>query len=483
MIRLYFDWLVFSKLKTPEFSDLRHFLIDNLDGFIIPFTPTHFKDSEPSHEDPRFLPDLETMTQYCDGHFIFFEEDTTYSRWLTAKEAFSMYKPVRNPNDEPFDFLKAIQSLDDFLADNGQPRIGQLLHAPLNFRFGYNEAASPRTLKALYPMINENTTFLDLAQNFFSITENFFHDKSSYLNVRSALQIDGASFGTKTANMSSQEAYEEILKTLKADHRHDSYRAFIDTSYKGHAKKPNQLDWFKHAYQMLDILGYKPDPLRKPTNTAMNIQNDAEHAFYAQTCDYLVTDDRTFKAKAEVLYMLLDINTIVIDPMDLTEEMKAVTLPIPKSCADFIEQVVKEYRHGIPIQYENDGTEIPAGTMVRATVFPILNYFTHIICYRATADQVELQLRAVYDNKPRFSYGKEIKVILRQLISTFGSSHIEDVDALITQMIESKEPPALIWPASGSSIIVEMEKEHFRPTVRIFMFREAELPEAPVEEA
>src|SRR5690606_8442487 len=76
------------------------------------------------------------------------------------------------------------------------------------------------------------------------------------------------------------------------------------------------------AYLLLDMVGYKPDNLPKPTDNMQNIQNDAEHSFYSAHCDYFVVIDKKLAIKTKVLFKEFNIPTIVISPKEFIETIK-----------------------------------------------------------------------------------------------------------------------------------------------------------------
>lgn len=471
MKRLYFDWLVFSKLKTAQFAALKQYLLDNAHRFIIPFAHPHFKDSESSHNDARFQDDLETMTVLCEDQFMFYHDDKALARLMSPKEALGLYVPENSADIEPFDLLKVLEDLDKDFAAKGQPQYGKLMKESMSVPFGYDEKNAPAILKVMFPTLKEGSTIMDLAQAMGPLAHGLTNNKDRYIEMRDSIAKGGASLTPRTTNVSTEKAVEEIKDYLKTVLKVDSFREFIDNGYKHEKKKPDEMKWFLQAYQMLDMLGYKPDPLTKPANTVMNIRHDAEHAYYAQFCDYLVTDDKKFKAKAEVLYRLLDVKTKVVDPKDLIEELRKDTLPPPADIEEFVDQVVQEYTQGTEVFREKQG-DGEHTTIAVETRLQIFDFFTHIICEAASEAGAAFQARKVFQDQPRFSYEKEVRYVLRQLITTCGDKNIKDLDALITELIDGDAPKPLHWISPHLFLIVEMEEELFRPTVRIFIFKQ-----------
>ncbi len=75
-------------------------------------------------------------------------------------------------------------------------------------------------------------------------------------------------------------------------------------------------------FKMLNILGFNPD---KNTNKSFRAGfHDSEHAAYASSCDYFITDDNKCRIKSLATYEYLDIPTKVIGSEELIEVLQRV---------------------------------------------------------------------------------------------------------------------------------------------------------------
>ena len=111
MIRLYFDSNVINGMHSNEFPELYDFLMQNRDKFLIPFSPAHVSDKEPSKEvkEELFWKDLDFITYFTESKFIQFDEseNTTKPFIATSREVYESIEKSQH-------FAKDFDSLDRF---------------------------------------------------------------------------------------------------------------------------------------------------------------------------------------------------------------------------------------------------------------------------------------------------------------------------------------------------------------------------------
>lgn len=73
----------------------------------------------------------------------------------------------------------------------------------------------------------------------------------------------------------------------------------------------NRQEMFQSLFNILNILGYWQDELK--SGSFINRLYDANHAFYATSCDLFVTNDRKAKIKANVAYKSFKYRTKALD--------------------------------------------------------------------------------------------------------------------------------------------------------------------------
>lgn len=110
----------------------------------------------------------------------------------------------------------------------------------------------------------------------------------------------------------------------------------------------NEETKFKTLCMALDLYGFRPEDKKK---SFTNIDTDASHIFYASECDYLISDDRKMRGKAEAMFSKYKVLTKVYTPQQF-EDLFIAELKKEYS-VESIAKIVQQY--GQPIE-DNDGT-------------------------------------------------------------------------------------------------------------------------------
>ena len=76
-------------------------------------------------------------------------------------------------------------------------------------------------------------------------------------------------------------------------------------------------DEVTELYFMIDSANYWGDKKTSHSNVARLY--DASHAYFAQICDVLVTNDKRMRAKTKAVYSFLDVNTNVVSTNEYLE--------------------------------------------------------------------------------------------------------------------------------------------------------------------
>lgn len=76
---------------------------------------------------------------------------------------------------------------------------------------------------------------------------------------------------------------------------------------------------FQAAFNFFDLIGFWRDKLTERSNMARSY--DANHAYFASYCDYFVTNDKRTMNKANVVYQLMEINTVSLSYDDFASQL------------------------------------------------------------------------------------------------------------------------------------------------------------------
>lgn len=128
-------------------------------------------------------------------------------------------------------------------------------------------------------------------------------------NLRKTLPITSRELN----NLSASELIKQSAYILSHWGFTGSLKDWIEHSVSFH---PNGAEFgvyqrFPAIFELLDLMGYWKDEYKETSNYARHW--DAQHAFFAGHCDYLVSDDRRMRKKAQVAYALYGFNTKIVD--------------------------------------------------------------------------------------------------------------------------------------------------------------------------
>ena len=150
----------------------------------------------------------------------------------------------------------------------------------------------------------------------------------------------------------------------------------------------------KQVFYVLDMLGYKSEDKRK---SFANIDTDAQHIALACLCDYLITNDKKMRDKANAIYSHMHCVTKVMDAQSFINEMPLVV----ERCYD-LELIPNAMRtKGTPAMKED-------GAHLKALDYPLWGTFKY--CYNAIALDSNLpENMAVFLPERQFMFYDELR--------------------------------------------------------------------------
>ena len=150
----------------------------------------------------------------------------------------------------------------------------------------------------------------------------------------------------------------------------------------------------KQIYYALDMLGYKSEDKRK---SFANIDTDAQHIALACLCDYLITNDKKMRDKANAIYSHLHCVTKVMDSQSFINEMPLVV----ERCSD-LELIPMAMRTNGNPAMKDDGAHL------KALDYPLWGAFKY--CYNAKALDSKLpENMAVFLPERMFMFYDELR--------------------------------------------------------------------------
>ena len=337
MIRVYFDWNVVSYLKQPEFVSLKEYVEENKSSLIFPYSAAHFSDLMKSYSvDNKFFQiDLDNLQWLSDKHLLHWEDDFVKPMFCTPTDYFKGYD-----NDLDLTSLLDIDStfnyLDKEMDENG---LSKKLPSFSMFREFFKSVPSniqvsnenQKLVDIMFPDLNENASSWDVMLGSGKMLQSLMTDREYYKNLRSVTAHQGFNLDRNAGNWDPKDVIRNIDSYLVKLGLGKDFLSFVDYVFELRNEKPNPMVHFLACYNMLDLMGYKADKLPKPTDTAMNIQTDAQHAYYAAHCDFFIVSDKNLAVKAKVLYHFFGIQTKVISPREMKDAIENRRGNSPKS--------------------------------------------------------------------------------------------------------------------------------------------------------
>lgn len=126
-------------------------------------------------------------------------------------------------------------------------------------------------------------------------------DKDFYKSYRSSIRTSGFNLNPKSGDWKANEVVPNISARMKELGIDKSFEDFVLMGF-GNKDKVGGFQFFMAAYSILDLIGYKSDKLPKATNVMNSVNTDAQYAYFAAFCDYLITQDSHLTSKAQTLY-------------------------------------------------------------------------------------------------------------------------------------------------------------------------------------
>lgn len=470
MLRVYLDWDVISKFKLEQFNPLLEFLKGHKDRILVPFTPTHFSDLMKSYNEVnvRFDGDLEMLGVVCGRHFMQWKDHQIEPLLGEPREYFNHVKNQQPINlEELLDMDKLMHELDSATSGMGLPRFGTLLKVLMQTQPAglVVERDGAGIMNQLFPGLQDNSTMWDIMRGIGPLAKGMLDGPDKWKELRNSIAAGGFSVAAIAGDTSAEQAAARIDAFLRSKQMDMSFIEYVESTFKHQKEPPDDYEFFTRAYLMLDLIGYRSDKLQKPTNSMMNIWQDAEHAFYGAHCDYLVAFDKRLRGKAVLLYHLLNIPTEVIHPMDLVEDISGRFHSVPHDFAAVVEDAIAQTRAGQIVEEHAPSEHLDTKAFGIKLPTLYLNFFTHVIFQGYEGKGIVLTFRKVFKNYSRFVYYTESEAVLDTIIALFGLDDMAAYPEKKREFVYGDNAPVFMWHFAGGLIKLEREEDTHRPSL------------------
>lgn len=336
MLKVYLDWNVITHLKDEKNKEILSFLKENRNRFVFPYSLAHLKDLLISRRDnnPYFDIDLDLLTFLSGTHLLEHSTGTNspYPYSCTPREYIESKGDILDilTSEDVTGKIKQLFSkyniqIESLLEELTKFRIPEI-NLPQIGLFTTNLAD---ILKAIMPFANKYTsqTFAD--------------------EMKLALKNSIPEEQQKQIMNSDATNVLDLVNSLCSSQIGKSFVQLIAEYSKKDGDSINSLSYFEAEYVALNFLGFRSDKKR----SLANIYADAEHAYYALSCDIFVTNDGRLSDKSSALYQQSKMPPKVISTKDLIQNLKDELLK-EYDIDYFFDTTVPQY--GIPSRYEQD---------------------------------------------------------------------------------------------------------------------------------
>ena len=309
MLKIYLDWNIITHLKDEQNRDLFAFLLENKNKFIFPYSKAHIKDLLVSKDanNNYYEQDFQLLAEICEHHLLEHEQNINnpYPYKCYPKD----YLEIKNAELELFSSGFSKCTFYKFLDENG-----------LNPDYFMSILKKEKIEPFVIPLINKTIGNLaDLFSLMFEYGPTLFNDKKIPKQIQSYIQT--------TTNDSQYRKIQgsnstNIFKELNAAVFPQTNKNFVELIENPIAERSkSNLELFTSLYLTLNLSGFFSDKNRN----LQNIYTDSEHAYYASSCDFFVSNDSRLREKTDAIYRQYNIQTKIISSDELitimTEEL------------------------------------------------------------------------------------------------------------------------------------------------------------------
>lgn len=409
MIRVYFDWNVFSNLKNKSnetFASILSILQENSSSILLPYSMAHIDDlrrgmGKKEGAQKLIDIDLKFLFDLTGGHYLHLDAETG-SLSPRMESPSNLFHGLSKSLNDQSDVLKML----DGFGEEGKKLLELFEKIPGNavlkdFQSMLNSIEGNRKM---FPTFSDDASLLnlikDLSQLYLNPDEHSQIRREARNNYRKALKIiDHNQWGEPFDYL--QNTLNKIIPGLNLDNLSDKTGPLTTWSV------------FKELYLTLDTFGYYGD------SKVPNLIDDVFHSFFAAHCDVLVTDDeRTFQ-KAKAVYKQLNLSVEVCKSVDFPAWInKKINLIAAYKSSKLTPQIGKILSTDVIPLNAADAEGNPF-TLFKMEI-PLLNYFSRMQFASFDDGSTRLFLYKQPSSLTNFWYWTEISSVVNKLYQEYG---------------------------------------------------------------
>lgn len=470
MIRVYLDWNVITNLKLERYKRELEFINENQSSLLFPYSPAHLSDVSKSYSpaNRKFKIDIDNLTRISRKQLLRWNIDRLEVLVASPEDYFN--KAFKDqPLTTPLDFKSIFNNLSQEMEKLGLPGVDltSILESIPNHTF-----KSDKEKKEFEKVmgISVGANMFEMMEALMNFGNELVSNKQKYLDFRDGLKQTEFYFGGNENQWKPEQVVANIDRFLKKFGDDINFNKL--TGWKDEENKQSIFQKYTTAYLMFDFIGYKKEDLKKQSSGFKNIQNDAEHSFYASLCDYFVVDDKKLNAKSKALYSAFEIDTKVLHLSELIQELS------PK--IDYLDKernIIDDLTGFLDETAIVDRQQLETKPIIHLTAYKLpyffLNFFNYVILqdYREHGALL-FTFRRVFRNASRFLFIIEIEKLLNSIAKTFKLENCKSFEEQSENYISDKSKSVIEINLNQMIVRLEKEPDSQRPILNVIVMLE-----------
>lgn len=417
MIRIYCDKNIFSNIKesNPKFNSALKSLMDELKDIMI-FTYSEAHHSDLANSDQKYWDeDLGLMSQYVKDHYFEHDAQKKNTECFLAEPKSSFYNINFETRKDTVQsvadlFDEILEPMEDESPEMTATRnlLNNLLNMPMPHLLP--ETADPKQKEYLKKFLpdSENLTMRGMMNHFITAGTKLLNDRTEVIAMKKMVEEYVSS--EKYSFEIWKDKFDERFKENFGD---KSFTQMMETVFANNTTY-NEHDKFVLFFNLLEMYNVTKDkPLRKSQNL-QSITTDANHAWFASFSDFLVTDDKGFRAKTYITYKYFGIKTEILDSKNFLNSKSLFLHQEEKEINQFFDSLNYEIKNSLILR-SSKGQSLQQIAVIK-NQHKFFNYFNRI-----AVENGYVILYCQRHKNANFVMYRELELLVNKTVTLFGN--------------------------------------------------------------
>lgn len=465
MIKVYFDWNVYSNIRQNRgnvFSNIRTFLEKYDEYILLTYSPAHLQDlkrsyfkSEKGRTETKL--DLEFLGSLTKNHCLCYDikSKTVYPDIIDPSEYFKNIF-IDNRIENLFDFDQIFED-DDPLGKLWKSSWNLIRSLPtgVNVNDFTDLPDKYKIIGDLFKSTQNSNTLGALLDDIFELLRQPDEFEKAFKTVR---EISGRDLKLESDPSKWGNPFEYLDNVFAINQFQKSFFELTNGIIKESNKKASRFDYFTNYYIQLDVLGFYKD------KKLANLVDDASHSFYGAHTDIFVTEDNNTNQKSKALYKQLNISTVVVTSDEFLSLIRRNIL--------FEEEknIFKQIKHLISssLLLLNSVDEELNPAQVFKVEPRLLGYFNRMQITDFT-DSNHVLFYKKQSNYSEFMFWTEISVVINKISQELGMdlNNRQEFSDLDKRELSNEKWNGRFWKINDVNIVLDYLEHPFALTFRI----------------